>query len=138
MAACCISKTGCPTPCWPNSSAAATSWRAKPWAPTADTRRSGGIPRPACTRVRRSAARMAARWDTESRLMQHGVRGCSQLACVALLGAVLCSAQAHAGAARVVASHTWTSVSTPHVDVLTDAGRDVGERVAGQLEDLRT
>ena len=81
---------------------------------------------------------MAARWDTDSRLRRCGASGCSWLACAALLGAVLCPARARASTAHVVASHTWTAVSTPHVDVLTDAGREVGERVAEQLEDLRT
>ena len=81
---------------------------------------------------------MAARWDTESRLRRHGARERLRFACAVQLGAALSASPAHASAAHVVASHTWNAVCTPHVDVLTDAGRDVGERVAEQLEDLRT
>jgi tetratricopeptide (TPR) repeat protein len=59
---------------------------------------------------------------------------------VRVLALVLIAAApaANATPAREVAAHTWMSVSTPHVEVLTDAGREVGERVAQQLEDLRT
>ena len=81
---------------------------------------------------------MAARSATESRLRHHGVRAGLRLVRAALFGAALSGARAHASPAHVVASHTWTAVSTPHVEVLTDVGRDVGERVAEQLEDLRT
>jgi hypothetical protein len=41
-------------------------------------------------------------------------------------------------AARAVAAHTWTAVRGPHVEVLTDAGREVGERVASRLEAERS
>jgi len=37
-------------------------------------------------------------------------------------------------AARAVAAHRWTAVDGPNVEVLTDAGRAVGERVARRLE----
>lgn len=39
---------------------------------------------------------------------------------------------------RELAARQWTSVSTPHVEVLTDAGRPTGERIALRLEDLRS
>jgi len=54
----------------------------------------------------------------------------------ALLG--LCARVASADATHTVAAETWTQVETAHLEVLTDAGRAVGERVAARLEDLRT
>src|SRR5438046_835327 len=134
MAACCTSRMGSPTRCSPSSSAAGTGWRARPWAPTVDTRPSGAIPRRAFTPAPRSAARMAARSATESRR----VRGGARLACAALLAVVPCARVARATPAHALAAHSWTSVASPHVEVLTDAGREVAVRVAEQLEDLRT
>ena len=52
------------------------------------------------------------------------------------LGVAL-SSPAHAASAASVAARTWTGVRTEHLEVLTDAGRGVAERVAERLEDLR-
>src|SRR6185436_13615693 len=38
--------------------------------------------------------------------------------------------------AEEVAAHTWVSVRGTQVQVVTDAGREVGERIARQLADL--
>jgi tetratricopeptide (TPR) repeat protein len=56
----------------------------------------------------------------------------------AAVWSLLLAPTAQAVGASTVAARTWTSVSTPHVEVLTDAGRDVGERVATRLEQLRS
>jgi tetratricopeptide (TPR) repeat protein len=47
------------------------------------------------------------------------------------------AAPAHAAGAAEVARAAWTEVRTAHVQVLTDAGREVGERVATRMEELR-
>ncbi len=52
------------------------------------------------------------------------------------LAAALASPVYAAGAASV-AARTWTGIRTEHLEVLTDAGRAVGERIAERLEDLR-
>ncbi len=44
---------------------------------------------------------------------------------------------ASASPAGAVAARSWVSVSTPHVEVITDAGRTVAERVARRLENER-
>jgi hypothetical protein len=80
---------------------------------------------------------MAARSATDPSLTRRGRAG-RALARAVLLAAALGAPAAHATPARTVAAHAWMGVSTPHVDVITDAGREVGERVAQQLEDLRT
>src|SRR5436309_9027521 len=78
---------------------------------------------------------MAARWATE-----RAVGGVSGIRRCALLGAALLALSAppaRGDAARSVSARTWTEVDTPHLQVVTDAGRAVGERVATRLEDLR-
>ena len=55
----------------------------------------------------------------------------------ALASALAWAAPAPASTPHDLAAHTWTSVRTAHVEVLTDAGRAVGERMALRLEDLR-
>jgi len=85
-----------------------------------------------CTRAPRSGAKTAARWATEPRL--------SRLAAWALAPPLLAAwlgAPAEASPAATVAAHTWTTVRTPHVEVVTDATRAVALRVALRLEDLR-
>jgi tetratricopeptide (TPR) repeat protein len=60
---------------------------------------------------------------------------------VALLLALACgllAPAAHAAGATSIAARTWTGVSTAHVEVLTDGGREVAERVATRLEQLRS
>lgn len=83
---------------------------------------------------------MAARSVTESRryLNPARVRIARLSALAALLGAALAPQPAHGAPARDVATRTWSAVSSPHVEVLTDAGREVGERVAERLENLRS
>ena len=56
---------------------------------------------------------------------------------VLLLALLSAPSLAHGQAARSVAARTWTAVETAHLEVLTDAGRAAGERVALRLEDLR-
>lgn len=60
------------------------------------------------------------------------------LTLLAALAGSLLAPPAHAAGASAVAARTWTRVSTAHVEVLTDAGREVGERVAIRLEALRS
>ncbi len=57
--------------------------------------------------------------------------------CLAAL-ALVAAPPAHASPATQVAAHSWVGVSSEHIDVLTDAAREVGERIATRLEDLRT
>lgn len=57
------------------------------------------------------------------------------LACIA--GALFASS-AVASAPHELAAHTWTTVSTAHVEVLTDAGLPVAQRMALRLEDMRS
>jgi len=57
------------------------------------------------------------------------------LAAVALILGAATAARATPEAE--VAAHTWNEVRTAHVTVVTDANRDVAQRVAQQLEDLR-
>ena len=64
--------------------------------------------------------------------------GTRRLALCATLAGALWAPPAHAAGANSVAARTWTRVSTAHVEVLTDAGREVGERVATRLEELRS
>ncbi len=45
---------------------------------------------------------------------------------------------AYASAPHEFAAHRWSSARTAHVEVLTDAGRAVGERMALRLEDMRS
>lgn len=55
----------------------------------------------------------------------------------AVAAALLLVTRASASTPHQLATHTWTSVRTAHVEVLTDAGREVGERMALRLEDMR-
>jgi hypothetical protein len=48
------------------------------------------------------------------------------------------AAPAHAVGASTVAARTWSRVRTAHLEVLTDGGRAVAERVAARLEELRS
>src|ERR1041385_7087668 len=52
-------------------------------------------------------------------------------------GLLIGATAAHATPEAEVAAHTWSEVRAPHVTVVSDANRDVAQRVAQQLEDLR-
>ena len=60
----------------------------------------------------------------------------------ALLGGLclltVLAAPAQAIGASSIAARTWTRVNTAHLEVLTDGGRAVAERVAARLEELRS
>ncbi len=96
------------------------------------TIRHGGVPperTPAPGAVRRSRRRPGL---CSGRRGQRITTGC-------LVALALAAARpAHASPATQVAAHSWVGVSSEHIDVLTDAGREVGERIATRLEDLRT
>src|SRR5438093_8396177 len=91
---------------------------------------------PACTPAPPSGARTAARSGSEGGVSRLPGPLAAALRSAGLLG--LCARVASADAAHAVAAETWTQVETAHLEVLTDAGRAVGERVAARLEDLRT
>ncbi len=67
----------------------------------------------------------------------HARQGLRLRAGAAVLVALAFAPPAYSAGARSVATRTWTEVRTPHVQVLTDGGREVGERVASRMEDLR-
>src|SRR5215831_17964461 len=104
----------------------------------ADTRRSGAIRRRASTPGPPSAARTAALWDIERRVMRPSAwrrapaRRLTLAACAAVS---LAAGVARASPAATVAAHTWCDVRSPHLDVLTDGTRSVGTRVALRLEE---
>src|SRR5207247_1153888 len=110
------------------------TWRRKRWEHMGATRRSGATRGRACIQGRRSAARMAAPSATDP-VRPAGAAASSlpgrslpavraAAACAALLALVTLASPAAATPESEVAAHTWASIRTAHVYVLTDANPD--------------
>src|SRR5262249_4083572 len=75
--------------------------------------------------------------DRRARVIARSRAAARRVTHAACLLVCLAAPTAHASPAATVAAHTWCGVDTPHLEVLTDATRSVGTRVALRLEELR-